>query len=227
MWWTAIILGLGGSFHCAGMCGPLIMAVPAKGNRVKFIVKKSLYNLGRITTYSLLGVIVGFLGEGLDLAGLQRYASLISGVSLLLILSGGLKKSSGGMIYNFIKKGLGKVIQQNGMKSHYIFGVLNGFLPCGLTIFALIAALAQSSLLDTVFYMVLFGIGTIPMMTILPLFGTPLLNFTRKKFNYKIAVFSVATLLILRGLNLGIHYVSPQVKNMNTDIEEIDLGNCQ
>jgi len=72
MWWTAIILGLGGSFHCAGMCGPLIMAVPAKGNRVKFIVKKSLYNLGRITTYSLLGVIVGFLGEGLDLAGLQR-----------------------------------------------------------------------------------------------------------------------------------------------------------
>lgn len=226
MWWTAIILGLGGSFHCAGMCGPLIMAVPSKGSRLQFIIKKSVYNFGRITTYALLGVVVGFFGEGLDLAGLQRYASLISGVTLLLVFLIGINKSSNGVVYGFIKKGLGKAITQNGLQSHYIFGFLNGFLPCGLTVFALIAALSQFSMTDTVLYMILFGVGTVPMMMILPLFGNSLLLKVKNKFNYRIAVLLVASLLILRGLNLGIPYLSPAVHNIDADVEAVDLRNC-
>ncbi len=227
MWWTAIILGLGGSFHCAGMCGPLLLAVPSKGSRGRFILKKSVYNLGRITTYALLGVLVGFFGEGLDLAGFQRYASLISGVLLLLAFFIGIKKSSSGAVYGFIKKGLGKAIQQNGLKSHYVFGFLNGFLPCGLTVFALIAALSQFTLTDTVLYMVLFGLGTVPMMTILPLFGGELIKRVKTTFNYKIAVLLVAGLLIIRGLNLGIPYLSPAVHNMEAEVEDVTAKGCQ
>ena len=160
------------------------------------------------------------------MAGFQRYASLISGTSLLLAFFIGIKKSSSGVVYSFIKKGLGRAIQQNGLKSHYIFGFLNGFLPCGLTVFALIAALSQFTLTETVLYMVLFGLGTVPMMTILPLFGSPLLSIMKNKFNYKIAVLIVASLLILRGLNLGIPYLSPSVHNIDADVEQLDLKNC-
>lgn len=225
MWWTAIILGLAGSFHCAGMCGPLIMAMPAKGSRVQFALKKVVYSLGRITTYGLLGVGVGVLGEGLDLVGFQRYASLISGVLLLIAYFVGIKKKSSGTVFNFIKKGLGKAIQQNGLSSHYIFGFLNGFLPCGLTVFALIAALSQLSLMNTVLYMVLFGLGTFPMMIVIPLFGGTLLNKVKNKLNYRSVVLVVSLLLIVRGMNLGIPYLSPSIQNIDAEVELVK-GEC-
>jgi sulfite exporter TauE/SafE len=79
---------------------------------------------------------------------------------------------------------------------------------------------------DTVLYMILFGVGTVPMMMILPLFGNSLLLKVKNKFNYRIAVLLVASLLILRGLNLGIPYLSPAVHNIDADVEAVDLRNC-
>ena len=74
---TAYMLGFAGSLHCAGMCGPLVMAMPAIGNTTASQVTGRLaYNLGRIMTYGLLGIVFGLLGQMLSMVGVQRWVSI-------------------------------------------------------------------------------------------------------------------------------------------------------
>ncbi|MCD6049706.1 MAG: hypothetical protein K0Q55_1109, partial [Verrucomicrobia bacterium] len=83
--WTAFILGLVGSLHCAGMCGPLALALPVAGKtRRAFVLGRVLYNLGRILTYCVIGAIFGLAGQSLALAGFQKWVSLGAGVAILL-----------------------------------------------------------------------------------------------------------------------------------------------
>ena len=73
--WTALVLGLVGSLHCAGMCGPLALALPVVGaSRVSFTAGRLLYNAGRISTYAGFGVVFGLLGRSLALAALVALA---------------------------------------------------------------------------------------------------------------------------------------------------------
>src|SRR5437016_11916477 len=82
--WTALLLGLVGSLHCAGMCGPLALAVLANcQSLVGFAANRLAYNLGRIITYCLLGLVFGLLGRTLVLAGVQRWVCLALGLALL------------------------------------------------------------------------------------------------------------------------------------------------
>jgi len=226
--WTAFIVGLFGSIHCIGMCGPITLALPGfERNVPKIISSRILYNVGRTVTYALMGAIIGLAGEGISLAGAQRWVSIGSGVLLIVIVLIPMSVSSRFQLlkpaYHFtdyLKKKFGSLLRSNSVMSVFIIGILNGFLPCGLVYVALAGALATGSLVQGTLYMTFFGIGTIPLMFAFSVFGQFVGVSVRRKFNKVIPVFIVVLgiIFILRGMNLGIPYISPKLgSSMHTE----------
>ncbi len=213
----AFLLGLLGSLHCAAMCGPLMLALPGMpGGAGQFLAGRLLYQLGRIATYSLLGVVAGLVGQSLLLAGLQRWLSIGLGLAILLgwLLSRRVAVSAPAVrLVLILKTAMGAQLQQRGLRSLALLGMLNGLLPCGLVYVALAGAVARDSLVSAVAYMALFGLGTLPMMLALALTGRmlPVAVRTRLRGAIPVGVCVLAGLLILRGLSLGIPYVSPDL----------------
>ena len=80
-------LGLLGSFHCVGMCGPLALSLPINSNSslAKFF-GALLYNCGRVVTYSFFGLIFGIIGRSVALFGFQQWLSVIAGVLIILLV---------------------------------------------------------------------------------------------------------------------------------------------
>lgn len=215
MLWTAFMLGFVGSLHCAGMCGPLAMAVPVVGEgRAAILRSRLIYNLGRITTYAVMGAIVGLLGQAFALAGVQRWISLAAGA---LILMGVLVSSRwlSGLSLNRgivrLKSTFGLLLQRRTFGAVTLLGALNGLLPCGLVYVACTAALASHHWWEGVAYMTLFGLGTVPMMFGLGMVGLKLQSALRFRLQRLVpaSLAIVGGLLLLRGLALGIPYVSP------------------
>lgn len=110
-----------------------------------------------------------------------------------------------------VKSSLGKSLKNRSADTFFTIGFLNGFLPCGLIYIAVFAAIATGGVMESGIYMMLFGLGTIPLMTGSIYFMAFLKDKTRSKVRKLIPVFVVITgmLFILRGLGLGIPYVSP------------------
>ncbi len=213
--WTAFALGLVGSLHCAGMCGPLALALPHAGNRpASYFAGRAAYNLGRVVTYCVLGLIFGLLGKTLLLAGVQRWLSVALGVVLLLGLFASRKLALWRPItalVNYLKSGMAALLRGRTFDALLVLGLLNGLLPCGLVYVACAGATATGDLLDGSLYMLAFGIGTVPMMLAISLSGK-LVPFSLRLKLLKavpVAIFLLASLLILRGMELGIPYVSP------------------
>lgn len=214
--WTALLLGLVGSAHCAGMCGPLALSLPGGGARTTFVVGRVLYNLGRVMTYMIMGALFGLLGQGFVLAGLQRWVSLVLGIAILAGLFLSPRFANGLPISRFVgwlKSTLGKLFQRRALTSLFGVGLLNGLLPCGLVYIACAGATATGSLWSGMTYMVAFGLGTLPMMLAISLVGTKLQFVLRLKLQRLIPVSLavVGALLLLRGLALGIPYLSPNL----------------
>ena len=213
----AFITGLAGSFHCVGMCGPIALALPV-GNRssLEVALSRILYNLGRIVTYSALGASFGYFGKTIYIAGYQQQLSILVGVFILLsIFSTHLtvfmpfQKFSNNIVF-FLKK----LFKTKSILSFLALGIVNGLLPCGLVYLSLAGAAASSSPVEGAMFMAFFGLGTAPMMfsiSILPKF----LSFSnRQKINKYLPVYTIflALFFVLRGLNLGIPYMSPKFK---------------
>ncbi len=224
MLWTAFVIGILGSFHCVGMCGPLVLALPgqSKGQRVRYLYGRLLYNSGRIITYGILGLTVGLVGKSISLAGYQQWLSISAGIFILLImLLPGSKQylvpRLGFLmrITNGVKRQLSKLFKRDGLLALFIFGLLNGLLPCGLVYLALAGALAVGSITGSFSYMVLFGLGTVPLLLLLSFLGQFISQQWRHRMYKMVPVFMIflAVLFILRGLNLGIPYISPQLQN--------------
>ncbi len=219
MLYTAFILGLLGSFHCIGMCGPIAFALPLdRSSKSKMLFQTFLYHLGRLITYSLIGILFGFIGRGLFLSGFQQRLSILMGIIMILSVVVPVSVFNKFHITQPLYKVIGKVKQQLGLylnkksnKSIFLIGFFNGFLPCGLVYMALMGAIASSNVFQGASYMFLFGIGTIPMMTLAVYAGNILKLSLRNKIQRIIPVFVViiGLLFILRGLGLGIPYVSP------------------
>jgi len=211
---TAFILGLFGSLHCAGMCGPLTLALPQGGPVPSYIAGRIAYNSGRIVTYSLLGLVFGLFGKTFLLAGIQQSVSIALGILLLIGLFASRKLALWRpvtFLVNGVKKRMGALLRQRTFTSMTILGLLNGLLPCGLVYVAAAGATATSGILNGAIYMAVFGLGTLPMMLAISLSGK-LVPFSLRLKLLKavpVAVFLLATLLILRGMALGIPYVSP------------------
>lgn len=215
--WIAFTLGLAGSAHCAGMCGPLALALPTGGRAgVSLLANRLAYNAGRVTTYGLLGVLFGLIGRSLALAGVQRWVSIALGVAILaglFVAKARALTTKLALPVAWLKSALGRLIRRQTLASQYVFGVLNGLLPCGLVYIACVGAAATGGLLAGVQYMLFFGLGTVPMMLALSLAGQMLSPGFRLRLQRLIPVCLavVAVLLILRGLALGIPYLSPDL----------------
>ncbi len=230
---TAIVFGFLGSLHCLGMCAPLLWAIPEKKEkRVKWWLNKLTYNAGRITTYATLGVLIGLIGEGASLIGWQQHLSWITGTMLILGL---LISTWGSKIRGFelvndrfnlgVKKALSRFLGKRTIISQYMFGLLNGLLPCGLVYMALIASLSMSSVGGSMLYMVLFGLGTVPMMIGAALFRKSAQSYKQLNFRkiYPKIVLLIACLLIVRGMNLGVPYLSPKANKMSDSVVMCDV----
>ena len=219
MLYTAFVFGLISSFHCIGMCGPIAMMLPVdRNNQVKKVSQILTYHVGRMTAYASIGLVFGLVGRGLYLAGMQQKLSIFIGVAMILVI---LIPEKVFARYNFskpvfvliskVKSTLGKQFKNQSYKSLFTIGLLNGFLPCGMVYVALFGAIAMQNESFGVLYMLLFGLGTVPMMSsvvYLQSFLTiPVRNKIQKAIPYVAVMMGI--LFILRGLGLGIPYVSP------------------
>ncbi len=216
---TAFLTGLLGSFHCAGMCGPIALATPTVGHtNWQKTWGKFLYNIGRITTYATLGALFGTFGLGLKLAGFQQSISIAAGVLIILSVVVSSKRFSiiSGFSLSFINKGfIAKLFKTKTYSALFAIGILNGLLPCGFVYIGLIGAVATQNFAEGALFMALFGLGTFPMMFGVSLIGQFLSGNTRSRINKLSPVFAIliGCLFILRGLDLGIPYVSPKIAN--------------
>ena len=232
MLYTALIFGLISSFHCIGMCGPIAMMLPVNHKNQSIKALQILtYHLGRLTAYGSLGLIFGFLGKGFYLAGLQQTMSIVVGVMMIVIAVVPEKIFAK---YNFskpiykliskVKSTLGSQFKRKSPDALFTIGLLNGFLPCGMVYAALFGAIAMQNELMGVSYMLLYGIGTIPLMSAV-VYASNFLSFPiRGKIQKAIPIVAVVigTLFILRGMGLDIAYVSPS----NLDLFVQANANC-
>lgn len=219
MLYTAFILGLLGSFHCLGMCGPIAFVLPVdRSNRSRMIWQIFLYHLGRLITYAIIGLLFGLIGKGLYLAGFQQRLSIIIGIIMILsvviparVLN---KYNFSRPLYKFIgevKHKLGLYLKQTSNKALFLIGFFNGFLPCGLVYMAVFGSISTGSAPYGALYMFLFGLGTVPMMSGAVILGNFVSLKVRNKIQKLIPIFVViiGLLFILRGMGLGIPFISP------------------
>jgi len=217
----AFALGLLGSLHCAAMCGPLLLALPVPaGGAGRFIAGRLIYQSGRILTYALLGVFAGFAGRSFFLAGLQRWLAIALGVGLLLGFLVSPKIALSAPVNRLVlplKSAMAVQLQRRDLFSLLVLGMLNGLLPCGLVYVALAHAMTRSNVFAAVAHMFVFGLGTLPMMLAVGLSGRMFPPAVRLKLRAMIpaGIILLAALLILRGLGLGIPFVSPAVLSGN------------
>ncbi|RKR14231.1 hypothetical protein CLV91_0306 [Maribacter vaceletii] len=217
---SALLLGLMGSLHCVGMCGPIAFMLPVdRESNIKKFTQIFIYHFGRLVAYSIMGLLFGLLGKSLQVFGLQQKLSIIIGVVMILVILIPYKTFNK---YNFskpiykviskVKSQLGKELQKKTPDTFLTIGFLNGFLPCGLVYMALFGAIAMANIWEGSLYMLLFGIGTIPLMTTAIYFSNLLKGVTRQKVQKLIPAFVIiiGVLFILRGLGLGIPYISPK-----------------
>lgn len=216
--WAALLLGVVGSLHCIGMCGPIALALPiahmSRGFRIRGILA---YNFGRAATYSVLGAVSGLIGSALNWAGGQQALSITAGSIILIALFLGLAGKRIPLprtldrFYGSLRSSLGNLFRNKTTKGLLLIGLLNGLLPCGLVFAALAGAAATGSLLHGALFMFVFGLGTIPAMFSLSFASVHLPDRFRTKLRRAVPAFVsiMAVLLILRGMGLGIPYVSP------------------
>lgn len=231
MFLAALTLGMIGSFHCIGMCGPLAFSLPLNdsGAFAKF-TGSFLYNAGRIVTYGFLGLLFGVAGKSFSLFGFQQWLSITVGTAMLIFVLIPKKWIAVGGANNLIatyscriRSILGQLFLKRNYGSLFAIGLLNGLLPCGLIYMAIAVAIASADPFKSAFFMASFGLGTLPVMWGVSFFGNYIGVGLRRKIRsaYPYMMALVACLLIVRGMGFGIPYVSPA---MNTHTREVQ--NC-
>lgn len=219
---AALLIGFLGSMHCVGMCGPLVLAMPFGGTGGGMPVSRMIsYHSGRLLTYAMLGIAVGLIGGGLRFFFIQQWISIASGVLLLVLYF--LPKISGSSLFPSLSAAWNRevVVRMRKMlrptddrsSTRHLFGIglVNGLLPCGLVYMALIGAVAQPTVWGSALFMAIFGVGTSPALTGVIMANRLVSAGWRSSFSRVIPLFVVivAALLILRGMGLGIPYISP------------------
>ena len=217
----AFSLGLVTNLHCIGMCGPIAMALPLN-RKSKWTVAGGItsYSLGRSVGYAFLGVVVGLIGVSANLLGVLQWVSIISGVLIVIFAWGHFIGTStrGSFINKWVMKAMAKLLKNKSKKSnptHLLgIGLINAFLPCGMVYFALVAALSTGNMANSILFMFVFGVGTLPGFIFLGALKDTFakLAFFNKRVVLASLVSIVGVFMILRGLNLGIPYISPKME---------------
>jgi uncharacterized protein len=228
MFLTALIMGLAGSLHCAGMCSPLAFAVinlksPALKNRI-------LYNAGRITTYGISGAIVAAIGYVLPLSKYQNLLSVILGSSLIIMALVGITGTRIPVITNalirftgILKSYFSKYINHKSPGAMLLLGSLNGLLPCGLTFLALSFCITLTNPLEGFIYMFVFGVGTLPVMLGL----VSILDIVKNKMNWNISKVTTG-LIMLSGILLIARVFIMHIPDGNAhELNLVDIVICR
>ena len=215
MLWAAFTIGLFGSLHCIGMCGPIALAIPMQGkSRWHLVSNALLYNVGRAITYGILGLLIGIIGEGIYFAGLQKWLSILTGIGILMALLFSINLEQKiinlpyfNQLFLWLKSSLGKIIKRPSKISILTTGLLNGLLPCGLVYLALASALSLGVIWQSALFMFSFGLGTLPLMLLFILFGISTHQKYRLGLQKLYPIF--LTLLAFWFIYRGIHFYLP------------------
>lgn len=225
--WTGLILGLTSNLHCLGMCGPIAMSIPVNRSSNLTILSGALqYNFGRVITYFVLGIIVGSIGLTVQTIGILQWLSIAAGIGLILFAW---RKYLGKLFTNhlpefkfqrIIGKGLGRILKSNWPAKLFLIGALNGLLPCGMVYVALLNAMISGNLMDSGLAMAAFGVGTLPAMLMVVFMANKLGAGVKQKaarlVPYLLSI--VGLLIVLRGMNLDIPYISPKI-SVNQEVQ--------
>lgn len=217
---AGISIGVISSFHCVGMCGPLVLALPVYQLPVKWRLPAIIfYHIGRIATYALLGMVFGIVGRHIFISGYQRFISIAIGALILgYVLLNSFGKNNlpykKGFVFGFLKKHIQRLWSKISVVNFGILGALNGLLPCGMVYFALATAVSFGAISKSIVFMLCFGAGTLLLMFSLHYFGSKFITINIRSNMRKVVPYVMlftGCLLILRGLNLGIPYISPYI----------------
>jgi uncharacterized protein len=220
--YSALVLGFAGSFHCLGMCGPIALGIAgrAKGNLATQSWLHLLYFAGKTLTYMGMGFLFGMFGHGLVLAGLQQTLSVVMGAIMLVLAFFYISKTTSfhhnhltNLMQNKLVPLFSRLLSRPGVLTPFYLGLLNGLLPCGLVYIGLSAAVATGNTINAAMYMGLFGLATVPVMLSFMIFSGQFTLALRNQLN-KVAPVLIGVMgmiLVLRGLNLGIPYLSPVI----------------
>ncbi len=224
--WQFIIagfsLGVISSLHCVGMCGPLSFALPIQYlSNTQRLIAILLYQVGRVITYSSLGLVFGLAGRKVYLAGFQQWFSIGMGALILFLLvqywifRKRLQPNLVNKFYVSIQKLMTKILKIRGTTPFLFLGIANGFLPCAMVYIALAGALVTTEVQRGVLFMAMFGLGTMPAMIAISYFRQFFSLRIRNSFRkiVPIFIFVMAVILILRGMNLGIPFISPVLQS--------------
>lgn len=227
IYWTAFAMGVFSSLHCIGMCGPIALATPVINHSFYTqLLSRILYNSGRMVSYMIIGTIAGTVGYIFVLGGLQQWISIIAGLLILLwVILPRTNPENWKLIQNLrivklLRNMIGKLLKRKKYSTIFLIGVLNGFIPCGMVYMALVGAMATSNVYSGSLFMLFFALGTWPFMLILTS-AWELINQNFKSKSKKIIPYMVGLvgiLLIVRGVGLGIPYLSPSLKSSPTEI---------
>lgn len=218
---AGIVFGFAGSMHCIGMCGPIVLALPVgQGSLPQFAFSRFVYHFGRVLTYAIMGVVAGMLGGRLLLPVFQQNLSIVAGAVIILSLAA--RRFRGRLTAVIpsvtrltleLQRIIGDLLRDGSLPSLFALGMANGLLPCGLVYVAMTTAAVTADPVGGSFFMMGFGLGTIPAMVGFSFFPRLASVQLRSKINSILPAFTlmVGVLLILRGLNLGIPFISPKL----------------
>jgi len=203
------------------MCGTIAFALPVHHrSSAGRVVGIGIYNVGRLLTYGALGAVFGLLGKGFVLGGFQQWVSMVLGsvmvLSVLLPAVFRNRLNPNGAITRslaWVQGHLRAALGRTSNPAMFSIGLLNGLLPCGLVYLAVAGAIASGAPETGALYMLLFGIGTLPMMFVVSyarqLIGPKLRASIQKAM--PVVVLVLGLLFIVRGMDLGIPYISPEM----------------
>lgn len=211
----AFFIGLIGSLHCIGMCGPLAFAVPVtQPGRLYLISSKFIYQVGRIISYCILGIIAGLLGRQVWQSGIQHSIGILTGIFIVLaacsrLFNWSFTKNNASVFLKPFYRLFDYAFRHRA--NHLIIGMINGLLPCGFVYLALAGAINTGSVIESISYMFWFGAGTTPLMFV----ATVIVGFSQRSFRRKLnaaipyLMLALGCWFIIRGLELNIPYLSP------------------
>jgi hypothetical protein len=218
---TAFIVGFLGSFHCIGMCGPIAIALPVpNSSNLSFFTGRILYNLGRVVTYSFLGALLGLVGGRIAFSGAQQVVSIVLGVVIIIAVLLPQKYKNYFAQHPLTQKlaqplrsNIGVLFLKGTFSAMFMIGILNGFLPCGFVYIGLAGSISSGDAISGAAVMILFGLGTVPAMFAASVFGKFINIGIRTKLRKAVPVLAIllGVIFILRGMNLGIPYLSPKL----------------
>lgn len=207
LWWmAALTTGLVGSLHCVGMCGPLAMAMPVgRLPRSQRGLAIGLYHGSRIAAYSVLGLLMGTIGQGIILVGFQRPVSIVAGLFLLLwtlVNRGIFPGLTMSRATRWVVQPMTRFLQTPTLRAFAGMGFLNGLLPCGFVYVSLTGAVTTSSATMGAVYMALFGLGTVPALLSIRFVPNLFPAALRRRFTLFMPIVAIALglLLVIRGV---------------------------